>query len=187
MKLPEVVGLFSSHPQAGKTTVANRLVAQYGYVRVPMAETLKRMFREMLRDCGHSEGAIAEMENGNKQYPFCEWTDTTLRHAYQTLGTEWGRMAIDPNIWTSIWKSKVTRLLATGKKVVVDDVRFANEFKAVNEVGGLMWMVIKNTNIPRPTHASESFCPDMNLFDHVICNDGSYENLTLKIDIAINT
>ena len=49
----------------------------------------------------------------------------------QTLGTEWGRECIGPEVWVDVWKSNVQKWLDGGLNVVVDDMRFPNEWDAV--------------------------------------------------------
>lgn len=81
------------------------------------------------------------------------------------------------------------------KCVVVDDVRFPNEVQTIRDLGG------KLIKIKRPTVADDQFglCPNADrpcpldnhvseqelddcLFDHIIINDGTLEELEKKID-----
>jgi len=181
----KLIGLFSFAPQSGKTTVARHLETVKKFCRIPMAETIKRMMREMMLDCGMTHEEIDKMEAGNKAYPFSSLSSTTLRRAYQTLGTEWGRNCIDPDIWLNIWNRKVNEHMSVwGEGVVCDDIRFENEFNRVLNMGGEMWCITRGANI-RPAHASESYEPSMNKFTHVIHNDGDFKDLINKIETLL--
>lgn len=180
--MSKVIGLFSFHPQCGKTSVAQAMVDHHHFNRIPMAETLKLMIRTMLRDIGLNDDEILTLETGDKQSPFCSYSPTTLRTAYQTLGTEWGRKLIDADIWLNIWNRKVNEQISVwGESVVCDDIRFKNEFDRVLNMGGEMWCINRGEYRPRPAHASESFDPPMHQFTHILQNDGTIEELITKI------
>ena len=54
----------------------------------------------------------------------------------QTLGTEWGRNMIGPDVWVRLTMHRVDDLLASGVNVIIDDVRFDNEAEAIRERDG---------------------------------------------------
>ena len=60
----------------------------------------------------------------------------TPRRAMQTLGTEWGRNMIGPDVWVRLTMHRVDELLASGVNVIIDDVRFDNEAEAIRERDG---------------------------------------------------
>lgn len=124
---------FTGLAGSGKTTAANRLVEVHGYTRTRFADPLKNMLRALgLTD--------AEIEGDRKEQP-CELLGgRTPRHAMQTLGTEWGRDLIDPDLWTRAWQHALD-LLPHGVPVVVDDCRFFNEEQAVHALGGIVVLV----------------------------------------------
>lgn len=70
----------------------------------------------------------------------------TPRFAMQTLGTEWGRDMIDPDLWIRATMRRAACLRRVGTPVVITDVRFDSEAAAIREAGG---EVIK---ITRPGH-----------------------------------
>ena len=55
-----------------------------------------------------------------------EW-GVSPRHALQTLGTQWGRDLINPEIWTTVTKRRIREHIERGFLAIVDDVRFDNE------------------------------------------------------------
>lgn len=56
-------------------------------------------------------------------------TDKTWRYAAQTLGTEWGRELISPDIWTNLMARTISRnFVAIPNTVfIIDDMRFKSE------------------------------------------------------------
>jgi hypothetical protein len=77
------------------------------------------------------------------------------RHMAQTLGTEWGRNSVRPDLW--LWLAK--EQYAEHRNLMVTDVRFENEAAWVREVGGLMVHVYgRETTVTgqEATHASEA-------------------------------
>jgi hypothetical protein len=98
---------------AGKSTVADFLVRDHGFVAVALADPLKRICRDVFdftdeQLWGPSEKRNApdtryvqrrvskEIMRGDPPEVVCEYL--TPRHALQQLGTEWGRSCY-PNVW----------------------------------------------------------------------------------------
>lgn len=118
---------------SGKTLVAKHLVDEYGYHRTRFADPLKTMLRAL----GLTE---AEVDGDHKMRPMERFGGVTPRHMMQTLGTEWGRRRIHPDLWVDAWKVAVANLPGP---IVVDDVRFPNEAAAVWAMGGEVWRVFR--------------------------------------------
>ena len=130
MALPKLVGLLA-RKGAGKDTAAEVLLAQ-GYENVKFAGALKDMLRTLLFYQGADAEAIERMVEGDlKEVPSEFLAGQTPRLAMQTLGTEWGREIIAPDLWvlTAIKRA------AMGDTVITD-VRFPNELAAVERAGG---------------------------------------------------
>jgi len=66
----------------------------------------------------------------------------TAREALQRLGTEWGR-ALHPDIWATLGVERALELLARRdtSHVVISDVRFTNEARAIVAAGGEVWRI----------------------------------------------
>lgn len=128
-----IIVAFTGLAGSGKTTAAKRLVNAHGYSRMRFAGPLK----DMLHALGLTE---AEIEGDRKETP-CELLGgRTPRHAMQTLGTEWGRDLICPDLWTRAWLIALDRQ-PNGLPIVVDDCRFLNEEQAIKSVGGTIVLV----------------------------------------------
>ena len=113
---------------SGKSTLADHLCEVHGYTRVKMAGPLKNMCRSLLRDAGVDEEMIERHVEGDlKEVPIPQMSGRTCRQLMQTLGDEWRRMQSD-DFWINIAEGKVNQVLQAGGRVVIDDIRYANEF-----------------------------------------------------------
>lgn len=135
---------------SGKSTVADHLEKR-GYVRVKFAGPLK----DMLRAIGLTERQI---EGDQKEVPCELLAGVTTRRAMQTLGTEWGRDIISPDLWVGLWRARVEQILANGAfGIIADDCRFQNEHSAVRALGGDVWRIIRPSFVGTDlSHVSES-------------------------------
>lgn len=175
MSNPRVIGLYSPAPQSGKTAVAYAL-QQHGYISVSFAGPLKRMCGIFLSSAGYGHERIEHMLFEEKEQKIPEF-GVTPRHLMQTLGTEWGRECIHPNVWVEVWKSSVIKWLDGGLNVVVDDMRFPNEWDVVKEMGGECWYITRpRANRYTTTHASEGAL-NQHGFDRRLINDGDLPDL----------
>jgi hypothetical protein len=173
--MQKIIGLYSPAPQSGKSTVANEL-EQRGYVIVPFAETLKLMLIPMLESLGYNREGANYLVHQAKQVVVGD-AGVSVRHMLQTLGTEWGRSCIHPEIWVRCWKGRAQQYSA----VVADDVRFPNEAAMIKLLGGEMWH-IKRSGVPHEYgHASEGSLDDYDGFDRFITNNGTIDDLISKL------
>lgn len=153
---------------SGKSTVADRLVSAHGFRREKFAGPLK----DMMRALGLTE---AEIEGDRKELPSDALCGATPRWGMQSIGTEWGRKMIHPDLWVSAWKRRASVGL-----VVADDCRFANEFAAVRELGGIV-IRVEREGVSIGAHASEQEMSALTP-DAVIANNGSILDLAEDID-----
>lgn len=88
--------------------------------------------------------------------------------------------AINPDIFAT---SCIERINANDKKelFIVNDVRFPNELDILQNNGAYCVKITRGQhNTQQPVHASEQGLPS-DKFDYLIRNDGSYEELSLKV------
>lgn len=171
--MPRKIVLLTGYAGSGKTTVAMHMGCM-GYNRLRFASTLKGMLASL--------GLTHEEIDGNLKDKPCEFLGgKTPRHAMQTLGTEWGRNLIDPDLWTRAW-SETVRSLPASINVVVDDCRFPNEVAAAREVGdvSVFRLVREGCGLRGPAgeHVSEKLLP----FDYVVLNNSSVYEAATKVD-----
>lgn len=137
----------------------------------------------------------------------------TPRKLLQLVGTEGSRKLIHNNIWiyatlndyfNSLFEvgrglrdfyNLDERTLASRKNQVISDLRFVNEKKSVEELGGVTIRINSkdakvNTKLTRPRvtpadkHLSETDL-DLEVFDYHIENDGTIEEFHKKMDLML--
>jgi len=119
-----------------------------------------------------------------------EWKEEPITHRIpsprrllQTLGTEWGRQTIHPEIWVELAFWRWEAAAARGQRViVVPDVRFPNEAAAIREQGGEVWLVHRPEIAPVAGHSSEAGI-DLRLIDRLVVNSSGLDELR-KIVLA---
>lgn len=176
---PPVIGLYSAAPESGKTTVANYL-AQHGYIRVSFADPIKEMTEVLLRQLGFDEEAAARAVRYAKGSVVPE-LGLTVRQLLQTLGTEWGRTCLHPDVWVMAWSRRTHKLLAEGYRVVCDDVRRPNEASAIRIHGGELWRIHRPGVVRTTTHVSEGSLDTYPDFHAHFINNGTLADLHRRI------
>lgn len=171
---------FCGRAGAGKTTAARRLAAVHGYVRAPFARGLKTMLAALMRLQGADDDEIAELIDGSAKEDRCRYlAGVSGRRAMQTLGTEWGR-TLDLDFWVKVWRAS----LPDAPRIVVDDLRFANEASAVHDMGGLVVCIdrpaARALDARAAAHASEAMAGVIP--DRVIVGGGPFEWLWEQVD-----
>ncbi len=111
-------------------------------------------------------------QRATKERPI-DWLGKSPRQLLQTLGTDWGRTLVAEDIWLRIARRRIEELAASGvSTVVIADVRFDNEARMVQEMGGEVWGVDRGPTAGVSPHVSESgLSPGM--VDRVIDNTGT--------------
>jgi hypothetical protein len=137
---------------AGKSTVAQYLVEQYGFAEVSFAAPLYRGVATMLGI------DIGELLDRAKKEAAIAWLGASPRYLLQTLGTEWGRKLVREDLWLVLAARAIDKHRALGRPgVAVSDVRFDNEAEFILARGGELWGIQRPS---RPTlvraHASEA-------------------------------
>ncbi len=165
-----IVGI-SGKARSGKDTFANELVSEFGFVKINLADPLREFISNI------TGIPVKELVDGVRKEEIIPWLGVSPRKLMQTVGTEWGRDTIDPEIWLKVLYVKVQSLIQAGHPgVVIADVRFANEAEYIrNNLGGLVISVHRpGEQVAVEAHASEngigSFIPDQTFI-----NDGSIE------------
>lgn len=140
---PRLIGIYSSTPGCGKSTMASYLAAAHGYLPVRFAGPLKDMLAPLLECFMSRRDVMAALDGAEKERPIDALDGLTTRRLMQTLGTEWGRMQVHPELWTRAARATIEQNLRAGRFVVVDDVRFHNEYELLRELGACMVMLCR--------------------------------------------
>lgn len=184
-----VIGI-SGSAKAGKSTTAQHLADHHGFHKTAFASLLRKTaillypWLEWMKD-----PVLYEMHKGDIDPKL----GITIRKLLQLLGTEVGRW-----LWSDTWVDAVRREIENEKRLaryqglVVDDVRFPNEVAMiVGEWGGELW-AIQRPGLSAPVggvkdHVSEAHAEEFQtLANHVIVNDGSFEDLYEAVDDVLD-
>jgi hypothetical protein len=93
---------------------------------------------------------------------------------------------IGPEFWAGLWAHEATMLLEGGQRVVVDDMRFPNEVRAVRQLGGLSVYIIgvRNAHLQTDNHPSEDGTIRERC-DLVLHNDGDFNLLRHRLEAIL--
>ncbi|VBI24437.1 deoxynucleotide monophosphate kinase family protein [Burkholderia pseudomallei] len=159
---------------AGKDTIGNYLVEHHNYGQVSFAEPLRQFVCKLV---GIDRRALDFV----KEDPV-PWLGKSPRQMLQTLGTEWGRMLVNENIWVLVAMDEARRLQRhSGKSAVITDVRFDNEADAIRQRGGRIIHVARPDALAVASHVSEAGVT-REPADFVIVNDGTLDDLYATVD-----
>lgn len=133
---------------SGKDTAADYLVNFHGFRRDSFANTLKDAVAAVFGwDRVLLEGRTKEAREWREQRD--EWwsnrlgKDITPRHILQYWGTEVCRNGFHDDIWIASLENKMRK---TGDNIVISDVRFPNEIKAIKAAGGKVVRVVRGAD-----------------------------------------
>lgn len=174
----------------GKTTVAEHLKNHRGFAEYSFAGPLKAMLCNLLM-VSHEQ--LEQMKRqGSPILPAWMADDTgrtmpSVRQALQTLGTEWGRECLHPDIWLLFATQRLDWLASEYhfQGVVISDVRFDNEAAFIRRRGGFLIHIDRpHTDPATPAHASEQAvgrAPG----DFHITNDADVATLLHSVDAVL--
>lgn len=176
MSAPTIIGL-TGRAGAGKDTAARMISNQHGHLPIAFADPLYYGLSVML---GVSVDRLQDREA--KEEPLADY-GVSPRQLLQTLGTEWGRELVHPQLWTLVLVKKVAHLVERGVPVIVTDVRFENEADTIREMGGVIVHIKRDgEEIVRSNHVSEN--RDVwDMADMVLDNNGTLADLANAIAI----
>ena len=144
---------FSGRAGAGKDTAANALILAFHrqWVRLSFATTLKRAL------CVIFGWELADWENlAWKETPNDACYGLTPRQVAQSLGTEWGREHVNPNLWVDQALRLAEDQELYERHVVFTDVRFPNEVAAIQARAGKVLYLFREGELRTDSsHASE--------------------------------
>lgn len=169
MSQPPLIGI-AGRARSGKDTVANFIVAAIGGYRYSFADPIRAMLVPLGIDMADPYW------QARKEEPIPA-LGVSPRYLMQTLGTEWGRQLINPDLWLIMAHQ---RLLQNGPGMVISDVRFENEAAWIRRHGGRIIHVFRPDAKAVEAHASEDGI-ELQDTDVRLFNSGTLEELQLSV------
>lgn len=163
----------------GKNAVAEILARRQGAEVIAFAGPI---YEAVAAITGLSADQLADRAVKEAPLP---WLGKSPRELLQTLGTEWGRESVHPEIWVRT----AMRRAAACRLAVITDCRFTNEAQAVKKAGGVVWQVrrhVAGLAGSAGRHSSEAGIPE-ELIDLRIDNNGTLLGLEAAVDAAWHT
>lgn len=158
----------------GKDSVA-RIMANCAFTRYTLAMPLKKGLEAML---GIDLAVWDDRERKEAPLP---WLGKSPRQLAQTLGTEWGRQHVHPDLWVKLMLRRWDEVRESlSPRMVVTDVRFDNEAKTIIDAGGTVWRVERPSVAPVAAHVSEQGITPA-LIEGVVKNIGTLDQLEVNV------
>ncbi len=164
---------FVGYMGSGKTTIAHSAIAGvHGWQHIGFSDPML----DAMRALGVPETVITDKARWNDPLPVL--SGRTLRHAMQTFGTEWGRKQMHPDFWLN---HGIERTRNFQGNTFIDNVRFPNEFEAIENEGGILIALRRKSAVPTgEIHESEQHIDQLQQRCHIdLYNDGSIKSATL--------
>lgn len=196
-----IIGL-SGRMRSGKGELSD-ICVKHGYIRLYYALPLKILCARILRI---DVDQLNFLKNRNERIdytltnidfdflseetkiPIEEFKDfledvriETVRDMLQLIGTDVIRR-YDEN-----WHvNKIRKMIKENENYVIDDVRFPNEKKLIDDLNGDCWFIIRPSVSIISHHSSEESLSWMDFNDKVIVNDGKLDSLRERWDKFIS-
>lgn len=170
----KLIGLIGK-ARVGKDTVAAHLCAEHGIGSYAFADPMKWMLHQAFPEVDFYEG--------DREAPI-DWLGKSPRQLLQTLGTEWGRDCVHPDLWVLIAENECQVAKQLGQSLAVTDVRFHNEADMILRNGGELWLVVRPDATQVAIHISEEAQWDA-YPTTLITNDGTFDELHAQIEARL--
>jgi len=164
---------------AGKNTVAERLCLEHKFVPLAFADPLYAAVSAI------TGLTVEQLQDRSRKENTLGWISCSPRKLLQTLGTDWGRNMIHPEIWVM---ATMQRADVAGCDICITDVRFPNEAAAIKARGGVVWRVVRPgfgvLGGDTASHESERGIPSEYVDDEIV-NAAGILGLQAAVDAAI--
>lgn len=173
---PILIGL-TGRARSGKTTAAEHLARTYLLEQYAFADPLR-------------DGLMAifnldptDFEGDRKEQPL-GWLDCSPRQLMQSMGTEWARNTVHPDVWVKLAEQNLdymTQALDAVLGFVISDVRFENEADLIRRRGGTVVHIFRPDAQAVNPHISEAGVAAQK-DDLMLTNYGTVEELLRSLD-----
>lgn len=173
-----LVGIMGAK-RSGKDTLAGFLVEDHGFTRLAFADKLKDFLLDVNPLTGRSGFRVRDAVD------LVGWDEAKetpeVRRLLQEVGLA-AREHLGPRVWLDPVMQEADRIRwskgGNGGPVVITDVRFANEWQAVKEAGGILVRVVRSGVTRDDAHVSESLAWDPSVpVDVTIANSEGLDKL----------
>lgn len=167
----KLIGL-AGPARSGKDTVG-QLLFVHNFRTLAFADPIRKML-------GAGFGFTDEHFHGALKEVTIDWIGKSYRQMAQTLGTEWGRNQVNPDLWVLAAYERVKYFHSHGYHAVITDVRFENEAEFVRSKGGVIWHIHRDGIAKVNAHASEAGV-SFKEGDQQIINNGTIHALEKRV------
>lgn len=143
--MPPLIAI-AGKARTGKNTLADFIEAQYGGYQYSFAAPIKRMLKA---------GLNIDMEDpfwSERKEQVIPAVGRSPRELMQTLGTEWGRQLVHPDVWVTLAADVLRK---RGPGMIIADMRFENEAAWVRKLGGTVIHIQRESAAAVNPHKSE--------------------------------
>lgn len=189
-----IIGI-SGHAQSGKDKTGSYLLefaAKEGYLfRIRKFAAYVKQIASILTGIAVTDFEKSEVKNS---YLGDEWTNAsiaflfgdipeakmTVRQILQKIGTDCMRDNLHVDTWVNALMKDYREPYTFW---IITDVRFHNEFKAIRDRGGILIRMERDLDEDvEALHISETALDRVTDWDYVIDNNGTLEDLKLKVE-----
>lgn len=167
---------FAGKRTSGKTTAAKVAIEKHGFEKAKFAEAFKHGLRETFDlDHRHTDGDL-------KEVPCDQLLGTTPRALMEWFG-EGARQLCGEEIWVKRWFALHADLLLASN-YVFDDVRNPNEAAAIQNAGGIVIRVLRDSADALPVLESETKIEEIDA-DFYVINNGTEAEFIASINAIL--
>jgi len=160
----------------GKSTLATALANEFskgGYE----VEIIK--FADPIKDATQMIfGFTNEQVYGEEKDVVDPFWGFTPRDVQLSLGTEWGREMVHPDIWVKALEQKIKHSAEIPYRLlIIDDLRFVNEARMLKVYASVLLRVENNRVQQDKSHPTETGLDEWTDWDYIVDNNTTYEEL----------
>lgn len=163
--------------RTGKTTIANRIVEKTAVKTAAFADPLREALLVMFGCLGLTP---EHFEDDDLKETVIEAIGRSPRQLMQSLGTEFGRKLVHPDIWVKVIEAR-NKDDIKNQNLLVTDIRMDNEAEGLRALGFVIAHVDRPDAKKVNKHSSENGVTRL-AEDKVITNDSDLAALTSLID-----
>lgn len=185
---------------SGKSTLAGLVAERHGFTRVSFADPLRKLVEDLFGITARwkvdepwrvDTDYLTALNRLSDTVPSLQWSKIwervreirTKKEAYRTtmelVGTEIARDTLFGGTWTGVATYEILALVAAEKKVVIDDMRFRDEYHLLKRFGARMIRVYSEREERNNGHRSQGYIDDFEP-DMSIWNNGTIDELWTK-------